>query len=616
MVKPFTSADIVVNQVTSAPCSTWPSRADPATGWHPVELHPAWPIALLIISIGQSNCYDIELAKFLLKAATKLDRIVVDPCKRFYKGDGEYGLIGIRILLSVNCAEKCSLDCSKMNEPKDWISELPQCILVDIVNLVDTKDAAKTSTLSEKWKYLWTMRPDLKFDHHNLFGSNHEIRKFRIEQYHFDFVPYRSEFVKRVNHIMQQRCEGTRMHSLNVTCFIETEHDSVDQWISSAINAGVEKLELLLGFRPHFEQCFIFPENLHYNFPYWLFSGPSASSLKYLHLDTCLLRSPIAPGDFRGLSNLTTLKLESVVMEDDFIASVFSNCLLLEDLTLKTCDSFSKLLVVGSSLRLVHLKVIRCLKIVNFVISAPNLTTFEFSGNILLLSSLEAPSLEKMYIYVCGGSGIPHAFNLFTNLPRFENLYLTLPIDLRKVEGKPKSLGSFRNLKQLELFYGGDSELTWLLSILNALPLLQNLSLMFCIERIEEDQTMQRINVGGTTLDQLKHVKMGGCVGNWYEIEFAKFVLRAATKLEKLVITPVKRYYLGDGEEFDLSLVSSWPESDRARVHGSLKGEVPAGIQFIADFMFFGWLLEFVGGLLFFYVGCGVLAYALVYVST
>ncbi|KAF5958738.1 hypothetical protein HYC85_005963, partial [Camellia sinensis] len=390
------------------------------------------------------------------------------------------------------------------SEPKDWISELPQCILVDIVNLVDTKDAAKTSTLSEKWKYLWTMRPDLKFDHHNLFGSNHEIRKFRIEQYHFDFVPYRSEFVKRVNHIMQQHCE-----------------------------------------------------------------------------DTCLLSSPIAPGDFRGLSNLTTLKLESVVMEDDFIASVFSNCLLLEDLTLKTCDSFSKLLVVGSSLRLVHLKVIRCLKIVNFVISAPNLTTFEFSGNVLLLSSLEAPSLEKMYIYVCGGSGIPHAFNLFTNLPRFENLYLTLPIDLRKVEGKPKSLGSFRNLKQLELFYGGDSELTWLLSILNALPLLQNLSLMFCIERIEEDQTMQGINVGGTTLDQLKHVEMGGCVGNWYEIEFAKFVLRAATKLEKLVITPVKRYYLGDGEEFDLSLVSSWPESDRARVHGSLKGEVPAGIQFI-----------------------------------
>ena len=77
------------------------------------------------------------------------------------------------------------------------------------------------------------------------------------------------------------------------------------------------------------------------------------------------------------------------------------------------------------------------------MISAPNLTTFEFSGNILLLSSLEAPSLEKMYIYVCGGSGIPHAFNLFTNLPRFENLYLTLPIDLRKVSP----------LRFLNLFY-------------------------------------------------------------------------------------------------------------------------------------------------------------------
>lgn len=79
-----------------------------------------------------SNCYDIELAKFLLKAATKLDRIVVDPCKRFYKGDGEYGLIGIRILLSVNCAEKCALDCSKMKYPSCWCSIHSSLTVLDL----------------------------------------------------------------------------------------------------------------------------------------------------------------------------------------------------------------------------------------------------------------------------------------------------------------------------------------------------------------------------------------------------------------------------------------------------------------------------------------------------
>ncbi|RHN64841.1 putative F-box domain-containing protein [Medicago truncatula] len=38
----------------------------------------------------------------------------------------------------------------------DMISDLPEDVLLDILSLVPTKDAVKTSILVKKWKHLWT----------------------------------------------------------------------------------------------------------------------------------------------------------------------------------------------------------------------------------------------------------------------------------------------------------------------------------------------------------------------------------------------------------------------------------------------------------------------------
>jgi hypothetical protein len=44
------------------------------------------------------------------------------------------------------------------------LSNLPEAVLLDILSLLPTKDAARTSLLSKRWKYLWASIPNLVFD--------------------------------------------------------------------------------------------------------------------------------------------------------------------------------------------------------------------------------------------------------------------------------------------------------------------------------------------------------------------------------------------------------------------------------------------------------------------
>jgi hypothetical protein len=58
----------------------------------------------------------------------------------------------------------------KLNEEQDTdgnnkcLSNLPEAVLLDILSLLPTKDAARTSLLSKRWKYLWASIPNLVFD--------------------------------------------------------------------------------------------------------------------------------------------------------------------------------------------------------------------------------------------------------------------------------------------------------------------------------------------------------------------------------------------------------------------------------------------------------------------
>ncbi|VVA29744.1 PREDICTED: F-box/FBD/LRR-repeat [Prunus dulcis] len=151
-----------------------------------------------------------------------------------------------------------------------------------------------------------------------------------------------------------------------------------------------------------------------------------------------------------------TLYLERVTVDEVFMASMFSICLFLESLSLLGCSIDSSLIVDGPSLRLDDLKVLNCFNDpANIKISAVNLASFEYSGNIHHISSIKTPRLSRIYFNNhMVQNAFPHALTRLASFPQL-------------VKELPESLPTFRNLKQLELVVHGpeksskDNELVW-----------------------------------------------------------------------------------------------------------------------------------------------------------
>lgn len=114
------------------------------------------------------------------------------------------------------------------------------------------------------------------------------------------------------------------------------------------------------------------------------------------------------------------------------MASMFSICLFLESLSLLGCCIDSSLIVDGPTLRLNDLKVLKCFNDpANIKISAVNLASFEYNGNIHHISSIKTPRLSRIYFNNhMVQSAFPHALTRLASFPQLVTLYLLLEDDL------------------------------------------------------------------------------------------------------------------------------------------------------------------------------------------
>ncbi|KAJ0246660.1 F-box/LRR-repeat protein [Hirschfeldia incana] len=60
---------------------------------------------------------------------------------------------------------------------KDYISGLPDCLIRHILSFVPTKEAASTSVLAKRWRYLFALTPNLEFDDSVYMNSRKGRRK-------------------------------------------------------------------------------------------------------------------------------------------------------------------------------------------------------------------------------------------------------------------------------------------------------------------------------------------------------------------------------------------------------------------------------------------------------
>ncbi|CAH8267453.1 unnamed protein product [Arabidopsis lyrata] len=207
------------------------------------------------------------------------------------------------------------------------MNRLPDELLVQILSLLPTKQAASTSVFSKRWRTLFAFRHDLDFDD-SIFWHPEEGKQDRD-----DIQESFRSFVDRTLALQG----GAPINKCSLKC--GNEHDDepddvhVDRWISNALELGVSELHLCLSSVTRH----LFPSNIF-----------SSTTLVKLTLGTKLSIHSF-PSD-TSLPALKVLFLDSIWCDIEEFSGVFlAGCPALEDLTIQHNDSFPGMTGVISS---------------------------------------------------------------------------------------------------------------------------------------------------------------------------------------------------------------------------------------------------------------------------
>ncbi|KAE8681247.1 hypothetical protein F3Y22_tig00111332pilonHSYRG00019 [Hibiscus syriacus] len=226
----------------------------------------------------------------------------------------------------------------------DRISELPEELLVRILCSLSLKEAARNSVVSRVWRGLWKfITCSLKFEASQTFRPN--LKELRKE---------RGCYVEWVTHVLNSH-EAPTIDELRVSFDLTQRHShNIDRWIGIALMKRVKRLEL------DFTPCRL----IHWN-----------DGGHYVFADR-FCGSP-------DIKFLTSLCFKHVEVSGTVLETFLSGCPLLETLHVSHSPSerLTNLNVCGSSLRLKHLLISFCNAIKSIEVHAPNLVSFEYSGD-------------------------------------------------------------------------------------------------------------------------------------------------------------------------------------------------------------------------------------------
>lgn len=188
----------------------------------------------------------------------------------------------------------------------DLISDLPQSIIEGILSRLPIRDAVRTSILSSKWRYKWSIITELVFD------------EKCVTQYNDRGLMETSlvKFITRTLFLHQGPIHKFQLSTMHLQCCPD-----IDQWILFLSRKNIKELVLELG------------EGEWFRVPSCLFN---CSKLTRLELFRCEFDPPPS---FKGFLSLRSLNLHQVLVTPEAIESLISSCPLLESLSLSYFDS-------------------------------------------------------------------------------------------------------------------------------------------------------------------------------------------------------------------------------------------------------------------------------------
>ncbi|KAK4338126.1 hypothetical protein RND71_042613 [Anisodus tanguticus] len=337
----------------------------------------------------------------------------------------------------------------------DRISSLPCHVLEKILGCLPLRDAIRTSVLSKRWSYKWVVRSELAFDKANVDGGLLKTITYQVLSIHQG--PLR-KFSFRVPN----------------SDFLP----DIGYWIRFLLKKNVQEFSLR------------FPHQTDFRLPSHLFKY---QDLRHLELCSCKFHPP---PDFKAFSRLVTLNFRFVTFEPTSFQTFLSSSPLLERVALFSCSTFD-----------------------SFIIDAPNLKSFEFTGETKSICFINTPLLEEIIM------------GLFY-------------VDISKFFAVPEPQVTLHNIKQLNFkFFKLAQWAAYALHLISNCPNLESLHFMFCEYIVSKDVVERFIHqlrsqgIPHSALKQLKRLNIK--LNLFFELgmEFVKYVLSSAPALEIICIT-------------------------------------------------------------------------------
>ncbi|KAH9619137.1 hypothetical protein KSS87_005245 [Heliosperma pusillum] len=448
------------------------------------------------------------------------------------------------------------MDISSSQAAKDRISELPDNLLHECLSLLEMKNAAQTSILCRRWRYIWTHLTNLDFDPNAMYPKEYAT----FHSHNADSGRYLA-WINQVVSMHQGPCiDKFRVHFH----YYSSCATQLGKWVKFALSKRVKELVLdLIGL------SLVGADYSEKGFP----------------LGFDMLRHPPC---YSGITALQSLYLEYVDVSQEFIEFLLFHCRHLERLYLATAP-LSRLTVRTSKLKYLTILMSTC----NFEyleIDAKNLLYFQYGddrhneGPCMVFKSF--PMLVETSF--CGGFCMS-PFPIFNKLVLFSKQLYKLSLELQ-ITSYPKNLiipegvviPIFPNVKHLTctIFCYGHSCILSMKRFIKACPVLEEFKLQVDFMTVDEELVearelqeidleneneieeinnseiglVQEANVVNTNEEQshpnLRILELVGFAGASCDVQLALAIVSYASSLKTIICDPAGDRYFCTGSMF------------------------------------------------------------------
>ncbi|KAI9083159.1 hypothetical protein K1719_034892 [Acacia pycnantha] len=243
-------------------------------------------------------------------------------------------------------------------EDLDFISNLPNEILLTILSLLPVDEAVRTSILSKRWLSLWKNTPHLDLDVMHIIKPLTKLQISASDDQLLDYINFRYDII--VFSILQKHqgglksCKFTHFPQsieIHLEVLFETQ-ETVEELSLESKRSNAENIQLFLGSNA-----------------YGIFSSLSSLEIVNYHLQSSI--------PFGGCMKLKTLKLMWVDVEDETLLEILGRCYELESLSLVRCSRLRNLKIFHMKLKFLEL---RALCVYQIIVSAASLEVLDLSS--------------------------------------------------------------------------------------------------------------------------------------------------------------------------------------------------------------------------------------------